>query len=363
MARNSDYAEHVGSTDGAFALMAVDLGGGAFRLRWVDAETLGDQGPVGVSGSPGAANSTPGETGDKGETGEDGPVGPAGTDGLPGDSAAVLQPNIYLDDGLAVEYFEDYVDGQSSGLSAGRGWSGDWQISGGSVVTRTSHNGIIQKRLALTSGEIGRMMRFGDKWNKIQIGVLVRIDSIAALTAMNYYLGVCSGTSDMAGSATCANFIGQAGSAAGTITWATAAYNQQDTLVSSGTAAVTRRGNTNTLLGNPGALVIPTTEASLGMLWMEVNRAKFANNAASVTYTSRYRAVAAASANAGMSMMKEAFLNTIHGGLGSDPIVGSVDSSFASAFDQSTGALDTFNFVWNSAVPIEVAAVAVRKVW
>lgn len=345
--------------------MAVDLGGGAYRLRWVHTETLGAQGPVGIAGVPGTPSSVIGEVGDAGEPGDTGPVGPPGGTGAPGESAAILQPNIYLDDGFAIELFEDYADGQTSGFSAGRGWSGDWSVSNGSIVTRTSHNGIIQKRLALTNGEIGRTFRFGSKWNKIQAALLVRIDSALALSAMNYYFGVCSGKTNMASSAACANFIGQAGSGAGTITWSTAAFVQQDSLVASATAQITRRGNVNTVTQSlPAGLTIPSTEASLGVIWMEIVRAPYVNNASSVTYTHRVRAVFSGAATAGMSMMKEAFINSLHDSIGTpDSYVGTYDATIAPAFDQSTGELDTLNFFWDSSVPIEIAGAAVRKVY
>lgn len=360
MARNSDYPQHLGSTDGGYALMAVDLGGGAYRLRWVHTETLGAQGPVGDAGSPGADNSTIGEKGDTGETGVTGPVGPAGAAGIPGLSAAEVQPNILLDDGLAMDYFEDYADGQSSGFNAGRGWAGDWSVSGGQIVTRTTHNGIIQKRLELTSGEIGRTFRFSSIWNKIQVGILCRIDA-ASLPAMDYYLGVCSGTANMASSPTCANFIGQRGSA---ITWTPLAFAAQDSLLSSATQLITRRVNTDTVNSTIAGLVVPSTEACLGEIWFEITRARFSGPGDPVTYTHRILAVSGASVNAGMSMMKSSFINSMHTGLTpSDGFVGSLDSSVAPTFDQSTGSLDTFNFYWNCPTPIEIGAVAIRKVY
>lgn len=364
MARNSDYPLHVGSTDGGYALMAVDLGGGAFRLRWVHTETLGFQGPVGISGQPGEDNFVVGEKGDKGLVGSGGPTGPTGVDGVPGQSAEILQPNIYLDDGFAIDLFEDYADGQSSGFNAGRGWSGNWQTSNASIVTRISHNGIVQKRLSLVNGEIGRTFRFGSRWNKLQIGILARINSPGAVSAMNYYAGVCSGTANMASSATCANFIGLAGSVAGTITWSTLTFAAQNSLNSSATVAITRRVNTNTLVGNSSGLVLPSTEGTLGVIWLQFIRAPFATNASSVTYNHRIRAVGGGSPIAGMSMMKEQFINSLHNSLGgADSFVGSLDSTFTPAFDQSTGALDTFNFFWDSATPIEIAGVAIRKVF
>lgn len=361
MARNSDYPEHLGSTEGAYALMAVDLGGGAYRLRWVHTETLGSQGPAGDPGSPGADNSTVGEKGDSGETGVTGPTGPSGAEGLPGLSAAQVQPNILLDDGLAMDYFEDYADGQTSGFNAGRGWSGDWAVSGGQIVTRTTHNGIIQKRLALTNGEIGRTFRFGSIWNKIQVGIICRIDSVAALPAMSYYLGVCSGTANMASSPACANFVGQRGSG---ITWSTLSFAAQDSLLSSATQQITRRVNTDTVNATIPGLVVPTTEACMGEIWFEIVRGRFAGPGDPVTYSHRVRAISGASVAAGMSTMKSSFINSMHTGLsGSDTFVGSVDASVSPTFDQSTGELNTFNFYWDCPTPIEIGAVAIRKVY
>jgi len=363
MARISDYPEHVGSTDGAYALMAVDLGGGEFRLHWVRAATLGNQGIQGPPGADGGASEAAGAQGDKGLPGATGPDGPTGPDGAPGITGDGAQPNILLDDGMAFDNFEDYADGQSAGFSAGRGWSGDWSVSGGSIVTRTSHNGLEQKRLQLASGEIGRKFKFGSNWNKLQLGILLRINSSTDLSAMNFYLGLCSGTAAMASSAVCANFIGVAGSAASSVTWTAASLTQQNVQNASGLQAISRRVNSNTLLGTSSAFALPSTEASLGLIWMEINRAAFASNASSVTYSHRTRACAVGSVAAGQSMLKEGFLNSLYGGVGTDKLVGGVDSTFAPSFDQSTGALDSFNFFWNSPVPIEVAAVGVRKLY
>lgn len=364
MARNSDYEEHIGSTEGSYALMAIDLGGGAYRLRWVRSETLGSQGPLGVPGLDGESSSSPGPVGDKGPTGVTGPQGPAGMQGNLGEDAENAQPNIFLDDGFAQDIFEDYSEGQASGFNAGRGWSGDWQSSNAQIVSRTSYNGQIQKRLSLSNGEIGRTFRFGSSWNKIQISILARINSAVALPAMNYYFGVCSGKTDMASSASTSNFIGLAGSAASTITWSTLSFAQQDSLLASGNQAISRRGNTNTVIGSPSGMVLPSTEAALGQIWMEITRAPFASDASSVTYTQRIMGVSGVSTRAGMSLLKEGFVNSLHKGPSTtEGLLGSVDSTFTPMFDQSTGPLDTFNFFWDSPAPIEIAAVGIRKIF
>ncbi len=360
MARNSDYPQHVGSTDGAYVLVASDLGGGEYRLRWANAESFGNQGEQGPDGPPGPDSTEAGPVGDAGPQGAMGAAGATGPQGATGRSADEVQPNLSLDDAMASDLFEGYVDGQSDSFNAGRGWDGDWNVSGGTIVTRTSHNGRGQKRMQLVSGEMSRKFRFGSIWNKLQMNVLFRINSLVAIPSMNFYLGLCSGTSATASSAACANFIGAAGVG---ITWTPATNTQQTVQGSSGMDVITRRGNTNSLIGNSSPISIPSAEAGLGLLWMEITRAPAASDASSVTYTTRFRGVAVGNTAARFSMLKENLINSTFCGVGTDKMTGSVNNTFSPSFDQSTGPLNAFNFFWDSSVPVEVAGVAVRKVY
>ncbi len=340
---------------------------GAQGLPGID----GDQGAQGPQGAAGAAGSA-GAAGNAGPQGPDGIAGPAGDPGDVGDTgatgatgaagsstASLFSEVLGTGDGIAIDYFEDYTVSQSSGFNAGRGWSGNWVTSGtATIVSRSGLNSITQKRLSLTSGQIGRTFKWGGKWNRVTLGILARINDSANINTVNYYAGVCSGTTNMVGSGSTDNFIGLTGAAGGTINWTHTAGTQHNYFLASAGNGVSRRGTTDTARGAAaGQVTIPATEASLHFFLVDIMRAPF-TGASSVTYTQIVKVPTATHRE--YPHLRDDFRNMMMYPADYTTVLGA-STSVAAVFDESTGVLDTFNFYWNCASPIEIAAVLCRK--
>jgi hypothetical protein len=281
-------------------------------------------------------------------------------------------------DGLALEFFEDYSTGAISTFDKGYGWNGNGVGSGCSIVQRTGFGNTspAQKRLAINSGQYGRKFAWGDSWNRIQIAVLWRLNNGVTFGPSRFYFGVCSGTTNMAGSATTDNFIGMRGpnNAANDATFATGTRMSYFD-ISPTVRFATRRGTTNTDQGSgsgSNGRHVASTEGFLSLYLIEINRPTFATDASSVTYNLGRQSTNLTQVE--MSLTKytlveilegQDFSSSMAGGgglsqIGSNGLAGVVQSF---AFDQSTGKLDTFNFTWDQAFDCEIAALGARKVW
>lgn len=274
-------------------------------------------------------------------------------------------------DGWSVEFFEQYDVGANPVLDEGIGWDGDGVGSGLSIVNRNIYTGKAENRLVISNGQYGRKLFVGDHWNRIQIGVMFRINGLASFSA-DGYVGLCSGTTNMADGTT-DNFVGIRW-ATGANSWAFTAgtkinyYNQ-----SLSTRFVTKRGGSPTDQGGgvgSDGRSFSANEGYRSMLFLEIARPVFALDSDSVTYSLGMRSTSTALVE--MSFSKRSFMDTMLDTavstlatmdtgavtMGASPVTNSF------AFDQSTGKLDTLNITWpNAQETMEITAIAVRKVY
>lgn len=276
---------------------------------------------------------------------------------------------ITLQDDFATEFFDGYTVGAISSFTGGQGWINNGVGTNASIIASTMADGRAQQRMALNNGSYGRKMPWAGLWNRIKVVLAVRINNGANFLNTEGYIGVCSGTTNMANSATCANFVGMRwGDGTGTSTFT--AGTKISVFDVPTFRAVTRRVNTTTDRGSlSSGHTISSDGGYLSFVCLEMSRLVFANDAASVNYS-----VAECSSN----LTTAQFSHTKH--IASVACYGDVTSNLASsgsdtaiigssgvtaapfAFDQSTGALDTINLYWPQAFNLEIAAIAVRKV-
>lgn len=275
-------------------------------------------------------------------------------------------------DGWAVEFFEDYSVGANPTLDKGVGWDGSGAGSGLSIVSKSIYTGKAENRLQISNGQYGRKLFWGDSWNRMQIGVMLRINGLATFTA-DGYVGLCSGTANMVASATTNNFVG--------IRWSTQAsgwvftagtkvnYYNQSTSTRWSTRRVTTTTDQGSGAGSDGRS-FSATEGYRSMLFLEISRPVFATDATSVVYTVGMRSTN--SVQVEMSLSKRSFVDILLDTVGStvastatgSTILGASSVTHTFAFDQSTGKLDTFNISWpNATQTMEITAIALRKVY
>jgi hypothetical protein len=275
-------------------------------------------------------------------------------------------------DGLALDYIEQNSVGAISTLTGGVGWPAAGVCSSSDIVSRTTHGGLPQKRLAITGpGEFGRKMPWLGKWNTIRIGILIRINGSATFDSQ-FSLGVCSGTSLMygAGAANCLNSMSVAqyeGGASDDFTYA--AGTQNDTFVSSTYEGLIRTGGVDTqLVGNftTVKMTAPANEPSLAAYFVEITRPVFTGNTA-IQYTYQVHAPNT-SGRTEYSVPRTSFLEMMNTGpnaMSTDfnaQLVSTGHSNFQTTSSETNGVLDTINFYWqNASNPIEIAAYGVRK--
>jgi hypothetical protein len=277
-------------------------------------------------------------------------------------------------DDLAVDYFDSYTPGAVSSLSGGAGWANNGVISGGTIVARTGADGRAFQALQISNGELGRRMPWGNKWNKIKLALAWRLNGGASFntTATDALLGICSGTSNMGSSATCANFIGlRWGSGAGDGITFTAGTLINFYNMSTAFRIVTRRVNTTTAIGSGGSgHRLPATEGYHGLMVYNCWRPVFLNAASSVNYTHMEISNDATEVelmhqqNSVMRIMEDTNSTGAGATTTETGIVGSSAGTIASAFDESTGVLDTVNVFWpftNANAVLEISAMAIRK--
>lgn len=277
-------------------------------------------------------------------------------------------------DDLATDYFETYAAGAVATLNGGAGWVNNGVASGCTIVNRTAADGRTFKALQISNGQFGRRMPWGNAWNKLKLAIAWRLNGGASFntTATDALLGICSGTTNMAGSGTTDNFIGlRWGSGAGDGINFTAGTRINYYDMSTAYRIVTRRAAVTTPIGTGGSgHRLPATEGYHGIIVYNVWRPVFLNAASSVSYTHMEISndVAAVELprqqNCVMRIMEDT--NTAGGSATSAEtgIVGASAGTVASAFDESTGILDTVNVFWPFTVAnalLEISAIAIRK--
>lgn len=276
-----------------------------------------------------------------------------------------------FDDG-AVEYFDDYALGAITTFDKGQGWGANGVGTGCTIVNKTMADGRTQNRLSMNAGTYGRLMPWGALWNRIKICLVLRINHGVTFANTNGYIGVCTGTTNMSDSATTTNFAGiRWGDGTGTSTFtAGLLINYFDVPTF---RAVTRRVNTTTDRGGlSSGHAISANEGYLSAVLMEMSRPVFANDAASVNYSIAQCGTISTGDTQAFSRTKEVArrvaLGSVTTTLATDPndtlLVGSAGvTATPFAFDQSTGVLNTINFYWPQALPLEIAGFALRKVY
>ena len=204
MSKVSDYIEAPESVspDGGWLFIAERQSNGKFKTKKIAPHNVGAIGPSGPQGLQGA-NGVAGANGAKGDTGATGSQGLPGTNGTNGSDALVQ-----LSDSWLLDNMESYSNGSIATLTGGSGWVNNGLVTGGTIVTRTKSGGRSDKRLSIVGpGEIVRAMPWGAEWKHLRIGILIRINGVATITG-DFNFGVCSGTTNPFGSASCDNFFG-----------------------------------------------------------------------------------------------------------------------------------------------------------
>jgi hypothetical protein len=276
-------------------------------------------------------------------------------------------------DDECVDFFEDYTAGAITTLNKGIGWNNNvGVVSGGTIVSRTGADGRTFQALSLSSGQLGRKMPWGDRWNRIKVVVGWRLNGGITLTtgAPDSLLGICSGTTNMGGSATTDNFMGLRWGSGGadSITFtAGTLINFFD--MSTAFRFVSRRATTTTAIATGGSgHRIPATEGYIGWIVYNLWRPVFANDAASVAYS--FLEISNDTTLVEYSHAKNCarrLLQDLNSAVGTasqteTAIVGSSSGTNTVAFDQSTGKLDTVNLTWAfNTAGLEICAIGVRK--
>ena len=287
-----------------------------------------------------------------------------------GGGDSTVAPEVTNGDGLAIDFFESYAVGSISSFTEGNGWTANGVGTNCSIVSRTTHDGVAQKRLRITgAGEIGRKMPWGAKWNRIRIGLLIRIDASATFDS-RFAIGVCSGTSAMYLSSTPTNWAGAAQFDTGTDTFTFATGTQNDYVISQSYEGVWRFGaTTNSIAGSftTAKMAAPTTEAWLAGYFCDIYRDAFSGTTA-VGYThDNFAANDSAKVQRHCTRSHWHKLmqaqnpatdapNLLTAGTGHPVTSGNVD--------ESAGVFDSINFYWeNASNPIEIAAFGVFKLY
>lgn len=382
MAKVSTYPEEVSTNPQGFLFMAVDTGAVdgngdiIYKTRKVRPDTVGAQGPVGPQGAAGPTGPTggAGAAGATGPTGPAGAVGPTGATGATGPTGAEgpTITEISQSKGLAVEYFDDYSVGSIDVFDQGWGWENDGVGDGSgtcAIVSQTHADGRAEQRLQIAGGQYARRMPWGALWNRIRIVVLWRVNALATINPVNGYIGVCSGTTNMVASASTDNFIGvRWGTGADSLTFAAGTKADRFNMTTA-FRFYSRRGTTSTAIASGGSgHHVSASEGYLSAFMYEVERPVFATNGTSVTYT--HKEVSPASGLIEFSRSKDsvkAILSDLALSLASvsnseSVIAGSLGGGSGS-FDQSTGVLDTVNISWPQFDGLQIAALAVQKVY
>lgn len=374
MAKFSKYPEEVGANPEGFLLMAVEQPSGSpapLVTKKIRPDRIGAQGPIGPQGLPGPSGAgVAGPAGAAGPAGGAGPVGPAGVNGTNGTD---IESEFRIQDGLAFDTFEDYPLGAISVFDKGIGWdqATTGAATGCSIVARTNLDGTPYKALSIINGQFGRTFRWRGKWNRIQYYLTWRVNHATTFIGGGF-VGTCSGLVNMVASALTDNFIG-----------GTFSTGPSTSTFSAGTVAplfitnplmrfASRRAAITTdLAGASGSIQnITATEGYHSLFFYDVARPIFATDATSVSYSHGMRWDTAP--NAEYSKSKSIVWNLTHAdmsltvGTSSDFSIPSASTSaktIASAFDQSTGVLDTCNISWPFAFALEISAIGVRKLY
>lgn len=325
----------------------------AFVTRKVATETFnqsGVRGPQGSSGAPGAD----GPQGARGDNGDPGAKGPDGSAGAPGPNGEI-PVEASINDSIARSFFVGEPLGPISTFSEGLGWEGTGRLTGATVVSRARLGLPTENRIQLVNGQMGRKFAWGSKWNRVIISLALRVDSVASFTG-NYYFGICSGVANMPGDASTDNFVGLAGSVAGTVNWTRTLGTKLNHYVNDAGLMVTRQGVVTTSRDTVGAgLRIAENEGNTLIISVGIDRTNPA-----LDYTV-FDAKASSVSSQFHSGKRSAEFTSLRSEAGIALMANSNSSTPLFSTSEVAGVLDSFTFAWLSATPVEVAAVcAVR---
>lgn len=299
-----------------------------------------------------------------------GATGPAGANGAAGTPAAT---ELRTDDMVCFDSLEDYSDGAISSLTAGLGWLNNGVAVNGSIVTRSPGSGIQTKRLQLAQGgSLIRTMPWGGKWQRLLIAIALRMNHNATHTGGPLAFGVCSGTTNHFGAASCDNFFGMKESGSANDWTHTTGTRYNYFVVNPSLRYCTRRATTTTDRGSgsgsPGGVVM-ASEGGISHWLLDISRPVFATAGTAVTYNAGHSSTDATKAQfyPGKQMLT-ALLRGMSGTVGGvdswSVLTGSGNNTVTGfSFDESTGALDSLNIYWNNAQPLEIVAYGVRKMF
>jgi hypothetical protein len=231
-------------------------------------------------------------------------------------------------------------------------------------------DGRTDRRLSLAGpGEFKRKMIWGEKWKRLRIGLLLRINAGATITG-DFAFGVCSGIAEGVGSTTCANFIGATTRPGNTNQYTFAAGSDVGVYTATFASASSKRVNTFTDYGGSSSMKGYPAAGSTA-LCVNVFDIKRGRLSASATYGMFVQGPTGAGTGAGSA---EQFLDW--GGLlkiVSDPDTATYNlnwwwdgaaSTQSATFDESAGVLDSVNVWWSHAsTAIEIAGLAVFKMY
>lgn len=269
--------------------------------------------------------------------------------------------------GLVVDDFSQYT-GNAPTINKGHNWSGQTAAVTGTygIVTNTTDSSGAQNALSITNGEFARLMPWGAKWKKLRIGVLYRIQTNATLPACDMAIGICSGTANPYGSASCDNaLVVDSGVGSGNVfTFAAGTDYAHFVSTFSDTAQKHNASRTRVPVGGPSGsgLFRPAGVATArGAIIVQVTRTLLTG---STSYTIQLWSDADMSTTASQS---DYSLNTLVADLTSTQagtlIVGTSSlSSGAQTVSDANGAFNAVDIWWSSAAAgLELDAVAVAR--
>lgn len=281
---------------------------------------------------------------------------------------AIIGPS----EGLAYDFFDDYAVGSISVLDGGFGFENDGVASGCSIIQATMASGQVQNRLRMAQGQYGRKMPWGNDWGRIQIAWLWRINRLSTFTSNLAYFGVCSGTTNMAASATTANFTGVRTPSDASACVFSAGTRVSLITINPAIRFISRRATTDTDrtsgTGSAGAC-ISTTEGYLSGHFLEISRPTFASPASSITYnfgrrmTDATRVEDSLAKSVLLDLLRSDIVTALGSGNTNGVILGGSPNTHNYSFDESTGELDTINLTWPETFQMDFAAIGVRKVY
>jgi hypothetical protein len=232
------------------------------------------------------------------------------------------------------------------------------------------NDGRTDKRLSLVGpGEFKRKMVWGEKWKRIRVGLLVRINGGATING-DFAFGLCSGITNGYGSNTCANFVGATTRAGNGNQYVFGAGNDIAIFTASLVSASSKHNTTVTDGGGTASMKgYPAAAPALCVNICDIQRTRL--GVTSNTYKVYVQGPAGSGVAAGGPEQFLDWGNLLQ--IVGLPDVSSLPSTWwwdgaASTnnltLDETNGAFDSVDIWWEHATtPVEVSAIAVCKIF